>query len=304
MTNRLTLDGEIAPAESVPADLALRDTRVPATLDQLAAQKEHALEILEARITVLETSRRRAIRMTHPPDWNLYKDREGVVIAYLSDGGCERVRDILGVEVYDVSAPEKMANGDGSFMYLQRANGRSKLTTQVVEAMEGGRSSTEDFCRDAKGAQLELLVRKATRANLDGNIARELMGLRNVPLTELQEAWQGTSKDWNQCRKARGFGSAEERLGATREGVPDVPPPTCPVCKTPDGKLPLPLEYRGAKGTRGAFYGCRFYAKHPQQKVFVDAADWVAKQRASAVKTFESENAQLDAEIAAREGQS
>jgi len=292
--DRLTLDGEVEPADSMPADLALRDPRVPVTLDQLAAQRELAAAVLDARITILETVRRRAIRMTYPSDWNLYRDREGTVIGYLSDAGCERCRDILGIEVFNVSAPVKVPNGDGSFLYLQSAAGRSKLTTQVVEQMEGGRSSSEDFCKGVTGAQLELLVRKATRANLDGNIARELMGMKSVPLAELQDAWQGTGKDWNQARKARGFGSQSERLGATREGVPDVPPPTCPVCKGPDG-APLALEHRAAKGNRGAFYGCRNYATHPTQKVFVDAAEWVAgaAQRA--------ENARLDAEVAAKE---
>lgn len=304
MTDRLELAG---PAELVaddpPADLALalRDPREAATLDQLSAYRDVAKDIIDARITILETARKRAIRITYPSDWNLYKDREGTVIGYLCDAGCERVRDILGIEIEDVVAPERLAVPDGSFMYVQRANGRSKFTGQKVEGMEGGRSSTEDFCRGVTGPALELLVRKACRANLDGNIARELMGMKSVPLDELKDAWQGTTKDWNQARKARGFGTAEERLGATRAGLPDVVPPTCSVCTTGDG-APLPLQYRAAKGTRAAFYGCKFWEKHPKTTVIIDAAKWVAEQEKQAAD-LDAENRRLDAELAAREGQ-
>jgi hypothetical protein len=272
----------------------------------MAALRGDATAVLDARITVLETARKRALRMIAPQDVNLYRDREGTTTGYISDAGMQRVRDVLGVEVYNVTTPEKVALGDGSFMYIQSASGRSKLTTQVVEDVEGGRSSSEDFCKDAREAnrfaELELLVRKATRANVNGNVCRELMGLKNVPLQELQDAWAGTNKDWTQCRKARGFGSQAERLGATKAGVPDVPPPTCPVCKTPDGS-PLPLEYRPASGTRRAFYGCRNYSKHPKEKVIVNADEWVGQaKRAPQERIQDDENNRLDAEIAAREG--
>jgi hypothetical protein len=242
---RLSLATDVDVEEkTVGGALALRNPQVPATLDAMAALRGDATAVLDARITVLETARKRALRMIAPQDVNLYRDREGTTTGYISDAGMQRVRDVLGVEVYNVTTPEKVALGDGSFMYIQSASGRSKLTTQVVEDVEGGRSSSEDFCKDAREAnrfaELELLVRKATRANVNGNVCRELMGLKNVPLQELQDAWAGTNKDWTQCRKARGFGSQAERLGATKAGVPDVPPPTCPVCKTPDGS-PLPL---------------------------------------------------------------
>ena len=303
MPDRLELAGEPEViADDPPADLlALRDPRTGATLDQLSTHRQVAHEILDARITILETARKRAIRITYPSDWNLYKDREGVVIGYLCDAGCERVRDILGIEVFNVSRPERVTSPDGGFLWLQTADGRSKFTTQVVENMEGGRSSTEDFCRGVTGPALDLLVRKATRANLDGNIARELMGMKSVPLQELQDAWSGTNKDWNQCRKARGFGSQEERLGAAKADTPDVPPPTCPVCKDAQGN-PLPLEYRAAKGNRAAFYGCRFYSKHEQTKVIVDAAKWAgqAKTPPPPVDLVEDAKRQ-DAELAARE---
>jgi hypothetical protein len=260
--------------------LTLRDPRVPVTLDDLAALRGKAVEVLEARVLILETARKRAIRMTHPEDWVLFKSPDERIVAYLQDCGCERTRDILSIEIFDVTKAEKIMAPDGqSYVYVQHGSGRSRLTLQTVEGMIGGRSSTDDFTRDATGAILELLVMKATRANLDGNIARELMGLKSVPIDELADAWKGTTKSTEHCRKGRGFGTGDERLGATREGVPDVPPPTCTVCKGPDGQ-PLPLVYREGRNGKGGFYGCRNYKQHEGTKVTVDAAKWEQQQRA------------------------
>lgn len=286
--------------------LALRDPRVPASLDDLAALRGEAVAVMEARATVLETARKRGIRLTSPEDWLLFKNVKGRVTAYLSDAGAARARDLLGVEIFDVNEPQQIMAADGqSFIYVQTASGRSKLTGQVVEAVIGGRSSTEDFCKSETGAALDLKVKKACRANVNGRIVRELLGLQNVTIDALREAWTGTSKDPAHCNEGRGYGTAEERLGATREGVPDIPPPTCPVCKTPDG-TPLPLLYRAGKNGKSAFYGCRNYATHPQQKVIIDVAEWTQKasvaKEAATKEAAEIEDARRqDAETVRRE---
>lgn len=264
----------LVPAvEEAPDALALRSPRVPMTLDQLAARRGEAIEIIEARIQVLETARLRAIRMTHPEDWVLFKTKDERITGYLQDAGCERVRPVLSISIFDVGEPEKVVSNDGqSFAIIVRGRGRCGLTLDTLDAVEGIRESTEDFCKDLRGIKQELRVRQAARANLDGKIVRELAGLASVPLEELQRAWTGTDKKVEHCRKGRGFGSQDERLGATKEGMPDVPPPTCPVCN-------IPLVYRAGKGDRGAFYGCRQYEKHPDRKVIVDVAKWVAEQQ-------------------------
>lgn len=258
-----------------PTAITLRSPTVPTTLAELAARKGEAIEIIEARVMVLETLRKAAIRATHPEDWILFKapdDQGGQVVGYLQDCGCDRVRDIWGIEVYNISRPEKIAgHTPDAFNYIVGGSGRCKLTRQVVEDMEGGRSSLDDFCKGKTGADLELTVRKAARANLDGNITRELAGMKSVPQQEIETAWAGTNKKIERCRRGRGFGSRDERLGATRQGVPEVEPPVCPHCKAKG-------VYRPAKGDRGAFYGCPNYEKHPQQRFFVDAAKWVAEQ--------------------------
>jgi len=262
--------------DAPPTTLMLRSPEVPTTLGQLAALKGEAIEIIEARVQVIATLRTASIRATHPEDWLLFKSPDERVIGYLQDAGCDRVRDLWGIEVYDISRPEKVAGAEPAvFHYLITGSGRCKLTRQTVEAMEGGRSSTDDFCRGKTGADLELAVRKAARANLDGNVTRELAGMKSVPLDEIELAWAATNKKIAHCRQGRGFGTGDERVGATRAGVPDVPPPICPHCHTKG-------VYRPAKNNRGAFYGCPQYATHPDQKFIIDAAKWEKEQLAGA----------------------
>jgi hypothetical protein len=256
--------------------LALRKPATPVTLSELAALKGEAVEIIEARVLVLETLRKASIRATSPEDWLLFKspdEQGGQIVGYLQDCGCDRVRDLYGIEIFEVSKPEKVVgNEPGVFHYLITGSGRCKLTRQVVEAMEGGRSSTDDVCRGKSGAELELLVRKAARANLDGNITRELSGMKSVPVDDLKRAWVGTPKLVENCRKGRGFGTRDERLGGTSGKAPDVAPPVCPHCKTPGA-------YRAGKDGRGAFYGCPKYQSHADKKWTVDAVKWVAEQQ-------------------------
>jgi hypothetical protein len=276
--DRERVDAELMPDAPTTA-LVARAPSTPVTLSDLAAMKGEAIEVVEARVQVITTLRRASIRATHPPDWLLFKapdEQGGQIVGYLQDAGCDRVRDLWGIEVYGVSVPEKLVGADaGVFHYLVRGNGRCRLTKQSIEAIEGGRASTDDFVRGVTGLQLELLVRKAARANLDGNITRELAGMNSVPVEELGAAWVGTPKRVEDCRRGRGFGTAGERLGARNEKAPDVDPPTCPHCGT-KGK------YREGKNGRGAFFGCPQYQSHADKKWIVDAAEWVAKQSKAA----------------------
>jgi hypothetical protein len=275
-------DPEVDDPPPVPTALQLRRPDIPVTLSELAARKGEALEIIEARVLVLETLRRASIRATSPEDWVLFKspdDQGGQIIGYLQDAGADRIRDLYGIEIFNVSAPEKVAGFDaGTFHYLIRGSGHCKLTKQTLEDVEGGRSSTDDFCRGKKGVELELAVRKAARANLDGNITRELAGLKSVPLEEIKAGWVGMTKDWQRCRRGRGFGSRDERLGATREGEPDVEPPKCAVCGTVG-------KFRTGKNGRPDFYGCPNYEKHPDRKWIVEADKWIAEQKAKATSS-------------------
>lgn len=290
---------ESEPLTPAPTTLALRDPRVPATLDDLAALRGQAIEVVETRATVLETLRKRGIRLTVPEDWLLFRNAQGRITGYLSDAGAGRLRDLIGIEVFDVEEPRRLMAGDGqSFMYVQRASGRAKTTGQVVEKVEGGRASTEDFCKDDTGAVLDLKVKKACRANVNGSIVRELAGLKNVSEDDLREAWKGTGKDLAHANRGRGFGTQDERLGAARAGTPDVPPPTCPHCQTP-------ATLRQGRGGKGAFYGCRHWDKAGHPKWTLDLEKWLAQAKASPADGPTPEDVaadnRLDAEIAARD---
>ena len=279
----MTTAADDAIDDATPVDaLELRRPDIPATLSELAALKGEALEVIEARVQVLETLRRAAIRATSPEDWLLFKAPEeqgGQIVGYLQDCGADRVRDLYGIEIFRISKPEKIVGNDPAvFHYIITGSGRCKLTRQILEEVEGGRSSTDDFCRGKVGAELELLVRKAARANLDGNITRELAGMKSVPINDLAEAWIGTKKVIEHCRRGRGFGTRDERVGGASAKAPDVEPPVCPHCGSKG-------VYRPAKDNRKAFYGCPQYAKHPDKKFIVDAAKWVAEHQAKHIQT-------------------
>jgi len=279
--------------------IALRRPDVPVTLAELAARKGEAIEILEARIEILRMLHKAALRAIAPEDVLLFKspdEQGGQITAYLQDCGAERVRDYYGIEIFDVNAPEKILTNDPAiFHYIIRGSGRCKLTRQTIEAVEGGRSSTDDFCKDKKGAELELAVRKAARANLDGRIVRELAGLSNIPADDLRQAWEGTSKKLEHCRRGRGFGTRSERLGATSEKAPDVDPPICAHCGTTG-------VYRPATDKRRAFYGCPKWESHKDKKFIVDAEQWVAKQKVDAARTPQNGAAGNEAAPASRAG--
>ncbi len=279
MSSTDVIDTEpVAPARA----LELRRPDVPADLNEIAALRSTGVEIVEARALVLTTLRKAAIRMTSPADWLLFKSPEeqgGQIVGYLQDCGADRVRDLYGIEIFGLSAPELVETNDKEvFHYLITGSGRCKLTRQVLEDVEGGRSSTDDFCKGKTGLELKLAVRKAARANLDGNITRELSGLKSVPVEEIAAAWEGLNKKTENCRRGRGFGTRDERVGGTSGKTPEVDPPVCPHCNSKGA-------YRPGKDGRKPFYGCPNYQKHPNQKFIVDAEKWVAEQQAKTATT-------------------
>lgn len=276
-------DPAVAADVSTDADLQalMRHPGTMVTLDELAMLKGKALEIIEARATVLETARARAIRLTFPDDWVLYKkpeDQGGRITGYLWDAGCWRARPVFGISTFNIRGPVHVQGAlPGEFSVRFTGDGRSNLTGEVVEQILGARSSTDDACKGKEGPALADQVEKDARANFEGNVVRRLAGLGSVPAEELVRVWATCTPPrlLEHCNLGRGFGSRDVRLGATAEGVPDVPPPVCPHCKATG-------VYRPAKGNRGAFFGCPNYSKHPDKK-FIEPADaWIAKHQTKA----------------------
>jgi hypothetical protein len=275
-------DDDDVTDETVPTVTALEPRRStalvpPRDMDDLAALHETgALENIQARETVLSTVRLAILRMASPEHLVLFRAPEGQVTAYLSDHACEGAANMLGIDIFNVSRPEKVLGDEaGVFHYIVTGDGRCKLTGQTVERVEGGRSSTDDFCKGKHGVALELDVRKAAMANLTGRIVRRLGGLNEVPTRDLERAWAGTSKSIDACRRGKGFGTRSERVGGRSDKGPNVDPPVCPHCKSVG-------VYREAKGDRQAFYGCPNYAKHQDKKFIVDAAQWAREHQAPA----------------------
>ena len=204
---------EVKTEETPAASAALT---VRGSLDDLASRLDEGKAIIVARESILATARAAAIRMTDPEDWLLFKDKQGREVAYLQDCGCERVRPIFGISTYDVSPPQKVSLTEGGFIYMITGSGRCGLTQEIIESVTGGRASTDDYIAKQdpapKGAQLELLVMKAARSNLEGNIVRALAGLKSVPITQIMDAYQGTSKGLRgRFREGRGYGKQSDR---------------------------------------------------------------------------------------------
>lgn len=261
--------------------LELRRPSVPVTLNELAFLKEQGKEILEARIEIMETARRAAIRGTSPEDWILNKAKDGSVLGYLQDVGCQRPSiEIFGIRITPTSKPQKIPQPDGSFVYVMSGDGFCTLTGKQVLEMEGGRSSNDDNVRGKKAAELDLAVRKNCRANMDGRIIRKLAGLGNVPVQELVDCWKGTNKTVERCVKAHGFGSQAERSGAKLQddsGIAESDRPKCGLCNAT-------MIYRAGGTTKQGkvyegFWSCPSYQEHkkanePAENYSIRASDW------------------------------
>lgn len=246
--------------------LALQRPSTPATLDALAVYEAKSEAIVDARVAIVTTMRRASIRLTSPADWVLNRAPDGNVTGFVSDAGAQRYRPLWGIDIVNVRN-ERIATADG-FMYVYTADGDCKFTGQRVEQREGGRSSTEKFCEGKRGAELELLVRKAGRANCDGTIVRELSGMKSVPVEEIAAAWVGTDKRVDQCHKGHGFGTADERRGAPPLHVPNVEKPKCDACGAE-------ARYMAGKDNRGPWWGCPDWNKHPQRKWSIAHDKWL-----------------------------
>lgn len=271
--------------------LTLRGGAVPVTIEELAALSvSAAIKNIEARFTIVDTIRARAVMATFETDWVLFKQPEeqgGQVTGYLMDAGAKRALGGAGVEVYDVSDPMRIDGAEpGTFSIRFYASGRHRVTGQVIEKVLGSRSSTDDACKGLTGVPLEDKVLKMARANCDGNVARKLIGLQNFPADELVRIWSRLTppRTIEKCNRGRGFGSREERQG--RGAAPSVPPPKCPHCGS-EG------VWRAGKDGKPDFYFCPTHTKHPNKKWFLDAGPWIAQQERKAAAVEKRADAEL-----------
>lgn len=191
-----------------------------------------------ARADMLAALRRQAIRATHPEDWLLFRapaDQGGQVVAYLAESGCERIRDLWGIDVYDVTIQKTATADPAVYCYVATGNGYALETRQTVAGVTGARSSVDDFARQAHPAIRDYRVQQAARANMAGNIVRELTGLKAVPIAELRAAWIDLPKQVDACRRGRGFGPA-------RSSTPAAPARPNPPARSASPPRPTPAR--------------------------------------------------------------
>jgi len=286
----MTTNTDTDLTDEAPVDegsLTLRAGAIPVTIEELAALGSvgAAIRNIEARFTIAETIRVRSVMATFPTDWVVFKQPEeqgGQITGYLMDAGAKRALAGAGIEVFDVSEPQRIEGTEPvTFSIRFFASGRSTVTNQVIEKVMGARSSTDDACKGLTGVPLEDKVLKMARANCDGNVARKLIGLQNYPADELSRTWARLNppRSVEQCNRGRGFGSRQDRQGMG--AAPNVPPPKCEVC----GAVGV---WRAGKDGKPDFYFCPNHTKHPQgKKWFQDAPAWEAKQAARVAKPAE-----------------
>jgi hypothetical protein len=242
MKNEETEDPAIEP-EVVEKDTALASPALPVSINELASSEE-GLVRLERGIQIVKTLRRASIALTYPHDWILYK-AEDRITGYLQDVGVQRVWDLWGIEQFDLGKFERTDDKEtGDFSISITSSAFCKRTGQTIENITGTRYSYEEFIvkRKLKRLQIEPEVKKAARANMDGNQGRELMGLKSVPMEELDEVWASAGMTWKSskfCPRGRGFGTQAERSGAQVQQADDLKPGEEPICEQCDngGKI-------------------------------------------------------------------
>jgi hypothetical protein len=263
---------ETEPAEPIEPEVveqtAVARPVLPVTIDELAAA-EDGVAIIERGIQVLRTLRRASIALTFPHDFVLFK-AEDRITAYLQDVGAQRVWGLWGIDPVDWTDFQRTDDKDtGDFAISISGGGLCKRTGHLVENLTGTRYSYEEFIvkRKLNRLQIEPEVRKAARANLEGNILRTLAGLKSIPVEELDEVWATAGMTWKSskfCAKGRGFGSADMRAGGAdeRHGIDPADIPLCDVCQ-------IPLVFRPGKDGKPGFFGCAKWQSHKETKVIV-----------------------------------
>jgi len=233
------------------AEEANRLTRQAAeavTVEALAALDENrGILIIQRRLEILELARKGSIARTFPRDWVLFKADSGIY-AYLQDSGCERIKDIWGINVEHVSEFKTEEQADGTIVYLIWGDGSCNLTRSRVEHVLGSRDigSMAMGRSDVPLSQLKIDTMKAARSNLDGSIIRHLAGLANVPIEEINRIMSRPENEQSGFNLGRGFGSQADRQSQEADKGDYGTPPNCEKC----GK-PLKL----LQGKYGPFWG-------------------------------------------------
>ena len=173
---------------------------------------------------------------TFPTDWVVFKQPEeqgGQITGYLMDAGAKRALAGAGVEVFDVSEPQRIEGTEpGTFSIRFFASGRSVITNQVIEKVLGSRSSIGRRVqgpdgRAARGQGVEDgagQLRRQRRAQVDR--AAELSGRSNS-----RACGRGSIRRAASSSATGGAASARAKIARGAGSAPNVPVPKCPHCQ-------------------------------------------------------------------------
>jgi len=285
--SKVVEDAEVMPSESQELEI------VADTVTQLARRGTEGKAIIKAREEIVDTAVRASIRLTHPQDWVLFKDKNtGRVTAYLQESGCRRIDRIWGIQVTPKPGYEKIEEG-GEFTITVSGDAYCKLTDTWINDIDGTRSSEEKFAEQASSPLKKVkLVHQAAKANLCGNAIRRLSGLQSIPEAFLNECWKGTNKTSKDCSLGRGFGSQQERQGTdvrSEHAPANIQPPICDSC---GASLKYVPGGKNANGKWEAYWKCAQYAWDSKERKGnghsrVMAAEWEKLMAAAAQKEAE-----------------
>jgi hypothetical protein len=267
--------------EVLEPQMALTGRALPISTDELAQlDGKRGEELLAKRMAILELARRGSIARTFPRDWTLFKGESGVY-AYLQDSGCERMMDIWGIEISNISGFSEEAQEDGSVLYIVMGDGHSRLTGRDVFAVLGSRDTgSMEMGREVNAAKLKIETMKAARSNLDGSIVRHLAGLASVPIEELNKVFSRSDpQDLVGFNLGKGFGRQTERHGASGSKADYGLAPDCPKCKT---KMRL-----FDKDQSSPYWGCPSYKTCGQKTIPAKKVESESKSEASPSQTTE-----------------
>ena len=246
-------------------------------------------------VEMAESFRKAAIRLTFPNDWVLFRRLDKIsgkatITGYLQDAGCNRANKIWGCSTESPTLPDKRVDkGDESYTYVVYGDGFCARTGERIQTIVGSRSSTDDIVDQWRKegfpeSKIGIRLEQAARANLDGNIIRELTGLDSVPVDELKEC----GIDISGCAYARGFGDMGgkpiiEKIDS-REVVPWATDniPSCPT-HGPMKLVPAGVSKKGKKYS--AFWACKEFSC----KETMHDSEW--KEKVASTQTSATETA-------------
>lgn len=188
------------------------------------AMMEDALKIATRMAEVVAGVRRAAITMTDPVDWVLNKDRQGNEVAMLTASGAQKVASLYGISIRPIPpatdlTPERIqVNGKLAFHLRFRANSRflgREIETEATRREDEeftGRETNQSGEFDRQGGHTyEPDLSKAVRTLSLKTGVVELVGLKAVSRSELDDCWAPAGKSSKTCRFGHGYGTSNER---------------------------------------------------------------------------------------------